>query len=197
MKKEIISISGTSGSGKSYFVNKILETYPYISEIAGITTRAKRPGEIDGQSSYYLSKDEFEILNKKNELLLVKEIFDNQYAWYKKDLINNEQLRIMNISYTSISSLQLDNIKLCSVFIRPNSEKRLVEFLSERNAPESEFKKRLNDFYNSENFLMQNAGIFDYIVNNDYTERSLSNIINIIGNHSYNVNEDYQLQRKI
>ncbi len=191
MKKEIISISGASGSGKSHFVGKILNKYPHISEIAGITTRPKRKGEIDGQSSYYITEEEFEDLIRKNELLLAKEIFGNKYAWYKKDLINNELLRIMNVSYTSIFYLKENNIKLCSIFIRPSSEKKLVEFLSERNAPEEEFEKRLRDYYDSEQFLEKNAGTFEYIVDNDYSEDSLKDIFGIIEKHSFDMDKKY------
>ena len=46
MPKKIITISGTSGPGKSFLTYKILHTFPGITEIAGITTSSMRKGEI-------------------------------------------------------------------------------------------------------------------------------------------------------
>ena len=97
MGTPIITVSGTSGAGKTFFVEKIVERYPQIREIAGITTRPMREGEIQGKSSHFITLEEFKQLQKSDQLMLIKEFFGNQYAWLKQDLTNGDELRIMNI----------------------------------------------------------------------------------------------------
>ena len=112
MESKIITVSGTSGAGKTHLVGKIIERFPNITEIAGITTRPKREGEIDGQSSYFITLEKFKELENDEKLMLIKEFFDNKYAWLKSDLTQREDLRIMNISYKSIKELRTNNIPM-------------------------------------------------------------------------------------
>lgn len=180
MKSKIISISGTSGAGKTFLVDKIIKQYPSITEIAGITTRPMRPGEVQGQSSHFITLDEFRQLEEAGELMLVKEFFGNKYAWFKKDLINGENVRIMNISYKSIAELKQNKLNLFSVFIRPDSEEKLKEMLRQRIVSDEEYEKRLKDYYESERFLQESPQDFDLIFTNHYDEKSEQELIALI-----------------
>ena len=42
MRPNIITISGPSAVGKSFFIERILSKFPNIKEIVGLTTRPKR-----------------------------------------------------------------------------------------------------------------------------------------------------------
>ena len=55
MKPNIITISGPSAAGKSFLVDKIIDKYPNITEIIGLTTRPKREGEINGKSGLLMT----------------------------------------------------------------------------------------------------------------------------------------------
>ncbi len=57
--KNIIIISGPSGSGKDVIIQKIQSLLP-IEFIITSTTRAQRPGESEGHPHYFLSKEEFQ-----------------------------------------------------------------------------------------------------------------------------------------
>ena len=48
MKPSIITISGPSAAGKSFLVDEIIQNFPNITEIIGLTTRPKRKDEVDG-----------------------------------------------------------------------------------------------------------------------------------------------------
>ena len=180
MESKVISVSGTSGAGKTFLVDKIIRQYPSITEIAGITTRPMRPGEVQGQSSHFITLDEFRQLEEDDELMLVKEFFGNKYAWFKRDLINENGVRIMNISYKSIAELKRNKLNLFSIFIRPESEDKLKEMLRKRIVSDEEYAKRLKDYYESERFLRESPQDFDLVFTNHYDERSEQELISII-----------------
>ena len=56
----LVVISGPSGAGKSTVVRQLLERCPLPLKMSvSCTTRSARPGEIDGQSYWFLTDDEF------------------------------------------------------------------------------------------------------------------------------------------
>ena len=60
MKKGLmIVISGPAGSGKGTVNAKLLQSDEYVYSVSA-TTRAPRPGEVDGVNYYYITKEDFE-----------------------------------------------------------------------------------------------------------------------------------------
>lgn len=179
MESKIISISGTSGAGKTFLVDKIIKKFPNITEIAGVTTRPKREEEVEGQSSHFLTLERFNELDIRGQLVLVKEFFGNKYAWFKKDLTNENGLRIMNISYKSIRELK-NNLDMISIFVRPESEEKLKQMLRSRTKSNEEYEKRLKDYYESEKFIEESPQDFDLIFTNCYDEKSAQELLEYI-----------------
>ncbi len=66
----------------------------------------------------------------------------NKYAWYKRDLVNTEELRIINISYKSIEELKRNGLNIFSIFVRPKSEEQLKEVLRLRTTSRVEYEKK-------------------------------------------------------
>ena len=62
-------ISGFSGVGKGTLVKKLLENYDNYALSISATTRQMRVGEKDGESYFFLSKEEFENRIEKNDFL--------------------------------------------------------------------------------------------------------------------------------
>ena len=177
MQEKIITISGTSGTGKSFLSDKLLQTFPGITEIAGITTRPMREGEIQGKSSHFITMEEFKKMEEERKLTLIKEFFGNKYAWFKSDLMNDEKFKIMNISYKSIQELREKGLDLFAIFVRPSSEKQLRTMLQARNSSQAEYEKRMRDYYESEEFLAKSNDLFDLIFTNGYDERSTNEFL--------------------
>lgn len=177
MRPKIITISGTSGAGKSFLVDKIMLEFPGITEIAGVTTRPMRQGEIQGQSSHFITLEEFKKFEQEDQLMLIKEFFGNRYAWFKSDLINDDKLRIMNVSYKSIQELKENGLDIFAIFIRPHSEEQLKKMLRMRCTSHSDYDKRIKDYYESEEFISKYEGLFDLIFTNFYDERSTNEFL--------------------
>ena len=190
MKPSIITISGPSAAGKTFLVDEIRQNFPNITEIIGLTTRPKRKNEVDGKSGHFMTRQELEQLEKAGELILVKEFFGNKYAWYKRDLVNTEGLRIINISYKSIEELKRNGLNIFSIFVRPSSEEQLKEVLRLRTTSKVEYEKRLRDYYENEQFLKMSKQNFDLLFTNCYDRESSRRLLNYIRN-TFIRNEDY------
>jgi guanylate kinase len=52
-------ITGQSGAGKGTLIERLLELFPQLELAVSATTRARRPGEIDGVHYYFISDEEF------------------------------------------------------------------------------------------------------------------------------------------
>jgi guanylate kinase len=62
-------LSGPSGVGKSTVVSRLREIDPGIWLSVSVTTRAPRPGEVEGREYYFVDEREFDRLIQSDELL--------------------------------------------------------------------------------------------------------------------------------
>ncbi len=76
----VFVISGPSGSGKGTIVQKLREVAPNIGLAVSATTRAPRPGEVDGVTYHYKTKEEFLDLLDKGEILEHTQYSGNYYG---------------------------------------------------------------------------------------------------------------------
>lgn len=75
-------ISGPSGVGKSTVVRKVLEQLePHVRLSVSATTRAPRPGEVDGVDYHFLSDEEFLERLAAGKFLEAAEVFGRGH-WY-------------------------------------------------------------------------------------------------------------------
>ena len=77
----LIVVSGFSGSGKGTIMKELLTRYPdtYALSISA-TTRSPREGEVDGREYFFVSKDEFEKMIAKGELIEYAKYVENYYG---------------------------------------------------------------------------------------------------------------------
>jgi len=80
MRGLLIVVSGASGTGKGTVCKKILDESPQIAYSISATTRAPRPGEIDGREYYFLSRDEFQSWIAGGKFLEFAEVYGNFYG---------------------------------------------------------------------------------------------------------------------
>ena len=80
MTAPLIVVSGPSGVGKSTVVAEALRMEPTIWLSVSATTRAPRPGEVDGREYFFVSQDEFDQLIADNGLLEWAEFTGNRYG---------------------------------------------------------------------------------------------------------------------
>ena len=79
-KGKLFVISGASGVGKSTVLAQVMANRKDLRFSVSATTRAIRPGEVDGESYYFVSKETFEDMIQKGEFLEYDAHMDNYTA---------------------------------------------------------------------------------------------------------------------
>jgi len=76
----LIILSSPSGAGKSTLARSLRDWDPSVAFSVSTTTRAPRPGEQDGREYYFRSREEFETMVARGEMLEHAEVFGNLYG---------------------------------------------------------------------------------------------------------------------
>ena len=80
-------LSSPSGAGKTTLTKKLAENNSQFTISISHTTRKPRSNEINGKDYYFVSKEEFNSLVKKNSFFEYANIFDNCYGSLKKPVL--------------------------------------------------------------------------------------------------------------
>lgn len=76
----LIVVSGPSGVGKSTVVAEVLRRCPEVWLSVSATTRAPRPGEVDGKDYFFLDAERFDELRESGGLLEWAAFAGNRYG---------------------------------------------------------------------------------------------------------------------
>jgi len=76
----LLILSSPSGAGKSTLAKRLMAWDTSLKFSVSATTRAPRPGEVDGQDYYFRSRPEFEALVQSGGMLEHAEVFGNLYG---------------------------------------------------------------------------------------------------------------------
>ena len=76
----LLIVSSPSGAGKSTLSRRLREWDPAIRFSVSATTRKPRPGEVDGKDYYFVTREEFEEMVARGEMLEHAEVFGNLYG---------------------------------------------------------------------------------------------------------------------
>jgi guanylate kinase len=88
-KKEgkLILVIGPTGSGKGTLLKEVQEHIPELIFPISCTTRAMRPGEVEGQTYFFVSREEFENRREAGEFLEWAEYGHNLYGTLKAQIL--------------------------------------------------------------------------------------------------------------
>jgi guanylate kinase len=75
-------ISGPSGVGKDTIIQTLRDrkTGTNYHFVVTCTTRARRPGEVDGESYHFVTRDRFAVMRERGELLEANQVHDQWYG---------------------------------------------------------------------------------------------------------------------
>ncbi|MFV0408287.1 MAG: guanylate kinase [Paracoccus sp. (in: a-proteobacteria)] len=76
----LIILSSPSGAGKSTLARRLIEWDPTLAFSVSATTRAPRPGELDGQHYHFIDRDRFAEMAASGNMLEHAEVFGNFYG---------------------------------------------------------------------------------------------------------------------
>ena len=177
----LVVISGPSGVGKGT-VRKALFDMPNNNLVYSVsmTTRPKRPGEIDGVDYYFVSEAEFLKRKKSGKFLETAEFVGNYYGTPLDKV--NEQLDLGNEVVLEIEVDGAQQVKkkmpdCVMIFIVPPGKNALYERLRRQGTESEEIIVERIEKANREFKL---AHRYDYIVVNDEVHNAADRIMAII-----------------
>ena len=179
---KLFVISAPSGAGKTTLIESLLEHSSKRNLRLGIscTTRSKRKNETNGESYFFKTKEEFQEMSEKQELLESAEVFGNFYGTPRKwveEQLNKDIDIILELDWQGEKQIKENYPDAVSIFILPPSLEDLRERLNKRNQDsEDNIKKRLAQA----KIEIINGCSFDKIIINDNFEAAVKDLIFII-----------------
>jgi guanylate kinase len=132
---KLIVITGPSGVGKGTLLAGLRHRHPDLFFSISATTRSPRPGEIEGQSYYFVSRDKFQAMVAAGELLEWAEFAGNFYGTPRQailDKIQQGQLVILEIELQGARQVRQTYPEALQIFILPPSFSELEQRLRSR-----------------------------------------------------------------
>ena len=173
-------VSSPSGGGKGTIIRRVLEVVPNLSYSVSFTTRAPRPGEVNGREYFFISRDVYDEMVAGGEFLECACVHGNFYGTAKRQVADETGAGIDIVlevdvqGADSVRQLSLDSV---SIFILPPSYEVLRERLIARGTDTPEqLEVRLR---NAPEELRQYSK-FDYVIFNDEVERAAAQLASII-----------------
>ena len=181
-KGKLFVISGASGVGKSTVLKQVMDAREDLRFSVSATTRAPRPGEVDGESYYFVSKSQFEEMIAQDAFLEFDAHMDNYYGTPAAQL--NEKLEtgsvILDIEPNGAFAVRAKRPDAVLIFIAPPSLQVLEGRLRGRgDTGEDQILLRLD----RAQWEMEQGKKYDYIVINDRVDTCAKEILRIIAEH--------------
>ena len=157
---KFILILGPSGSGKGTIIDFLKSKNLNIKYPPSYTTRAKRPGEIEGDVYHYITKEQFRTKIKNREFLEWAIVHNNNYYGTDKQTIikelenGNTVLREVDIQGVKSIYKIFHKSNIVTIFITTDSWEKLESRIKKRaNISEEELANRKSSYYKEIKFM--------------------------------------------
>ena len=184
----LIVLSGFSGSGKGTIMKELMHRYSeqYALSISA-TTRNPRPGEIDGVEYFFRTKEEFEGMIERDELIEYAKYVENYYgtpkAYVEEQLAAGKDV-ILEIEIQGALKVKEKFPDTVLMFVTPPNAEELKKRLVGRGTEEmSVIESRLSRAVEE----AQGIEAYDYLVVNDDLDECVEEVHSIIRNEHYRV----------
>lgn len=173
----MLVLSSPSGAGKTTLSRRLLELDDKVTLSISVTTRKKRPSEMEGRDYHFIDRRRFDELVEKSELLEWAEVFDNYYGTPKKpvmDALGTGRDVLFDIDWQGTQQLrETARADMASVFVLPPSIPELERRLHTRAQDDYETIHRRMSKAADE---LSHWSEYDYVVINDDLERAFSEV---------------------
>jgi guanylate kinase len=170
-------LSGPSGVGKGTVVAEVRRRHPDVWVSVSVTTRAQRPGEIDGVHYHFVDDAEFDRLIAGNGLIEWAEYAGNRYgtpAAPVRARLAAGSPALLEIELQGARQVRARDPRAQLVFLAPPSWADLVSRLAGRGSEPPEVQERRLAIAQAE---MDAAGEFDVVVVNDDVARAADQLV--------------------
>ena len=191
-KAKLIIFSAPSGAGKSSLIKQLIEMSESPLELSiSATTRNPRDGEIHGKDYFFISDEEFNLLNDQDAFLESANVHGFKYATLRsfvEEKINLGISVILDIDVQGYKQIIETSQKFTSIFILPPSIKELEQRLLSRGLDSKDvISKRLSNAI----IELESANLFDFVVLNDNFDKTIEVLSSILFDKGFKYNNDH------
>lgn len=181
----LLMVAAPSGAGKSSLVNALLEKVSGVVLSISYTTRAPRPGEVNGREYHFISVDEFARMKQAGEFLEHAEVHGNYYGTSRariREQLSNGVDVLLEIDWQGAQQIRQcfyndPQVAITSVFILPPSFEILEARLRNRGQdPEHVISRRLM----AAGSEIAHAPEFEHVIINRDFGAALDDLISIV-----------------
>ncbi|MEY4312066.1 MAG: hypothetical protein RLZZ571_836 [Actinomycetota bacterium] len=177
MPAHLVVLAGPSGVGKSSVIKEALRQAPNTWLSVSATTRAPRPGEVDGVNYFYVSDEQFDQMIEDNQLLEWANYAGNRYGTPRNAV--EEKLAagtpvLLEIEVQGAKQIREAMPEALLVFLEPPTWADLEARLASRGTEsQTQVQARLDAALKE----LESKGFFDEVIVNDEVNRAASELI--------------------
>jgi guanylate kinase len=177
----LIVLSSPSGAGKTTVSRLLLEADPEIAMSVSATTRARRPGEVDGQDYHFVDDAEFDRMIGAGEFVEYADVFSARYGTPRAPVeaaMEEGRDILFDIDWQGARQLEGGMGKdLVTIFLLPPSMAELERRLRARGTDSAEViaerMRRASD-------EISHWAEYEYVLVNDDMDRCLARVRAIV-----------------
>ena len=176
----LIVISAPSGAGKGTIINQMLEKNKNLWLSISATSRPMRSNDIEGETYYFYTKEEFQQKIKEDYFLEYALYANNYYGTPKKYIqehLDKGQDVILEIEIQGAMQIKKIIPEALFVFVMPPSLKELRQRLINRG---TDSKEKILERFKIAYQEMNEVTKYNYVVINDDVENAADKILAII-----------------
>jgi guanylate kinase len=181
--RPVFVITGPSGAGKGTLIRALLERVPTLGLAVSATTRLRRAGEEDGVHYWFLPEVEFARRVAGGEFLEhVTFVSGQRYGTLRSEIdriASTGQVCLLELETEGAAKVKEEDPNAVTIFIRAPVEE-LERRLRERA---TESAGEIGERIDLARLQLQQAGQFDYVVENDSIERAVGELQAIVARH--------------
>ncbi|TGK84420.1 guanylate kinase [Leptospira montravelensis] len=180
VRPNLYIISSVAGGGKSTIIAALLKENPDFYFSISCTTRAPRPGDIEGKTYYFLSVEEFKKRIDAGEFYEWAEVHGNYYGTPKGpilDAIRDHRVALLDLDVQGAKTVKALRPETVTIFIEPPSREIWIERLIRRGTDsQTSIERRIQNGIKE----LEEAPSFDYVVVNDQLEDAIREVKSIL-----------------
>jgi guanylate kinase len=180
MKGNVFVVCAPSGAGKTSLVAGLLQRDKRVRLSVSHTTRAARPGEVEGRDYHFVSKQVFQGMIERGEFLESAEVHGNCYgtsqAWVDQQRLQDVDI-VLEIDWQGAQQVRRLMSDAIGIFILPPRADTLRRRLVDRaqDSPDV-IERRLKAAWGEIAHLTE----FDYVIINNNFDEAVEDLASVV-----------------